>query len=107
KIVGGRRKRQMSWRGAIERIRLGRAAARYAAHGWYVTPGAYRAGPRFACDQAGCLTTACHPALVHWAEAGSRDARTVASWWRGTAHSVLLVTGRAFDVLEVPAYLGA
>jgi hypothetical protein len=101
----------MSWRSlrptAIDRIRLGRAAAQYARHGWYVTPGAYRAGPRFACGRAGCPTTACHPALVHWAEAASRDPQTIAAWWRDTAYSVLLTTGRAFDVLEVPAYLGA
>jgi hypothetical protein len=49
----------------------------------------------------------CHPALEHWAEAASHDPRTVATWWRDLPHTVLLATGRAFDVLEVPAYLGA
>jgi Bifunctional DNA primase/polymerase, N-terminal len=101
----------MTWRSllpsAIDRIRLGRAALQYAGHGWYVTPGAYRTGSRFACGRAGCPTMACHPALFYWAEAASRDPHTVAGWWRETPYTVLLATGRAFDVLEVPAYLGA
>ena len=71
------------------------------------SPGAYRAGDRFACGRAGCPTTACHPALVSWAQAATDDPRTVAGWWRDTAYTVLLATGRAFDVVEVPAYLGA
>ncbi|MBX6356968.1 MAG: bifunctional DNA primase/polymerase [Micromonosporaceae bacterium] len=95
------------WPGTMDRIRLGRAALRYAGHGWPVTPGAYRAGDRFACGRAGCPTTACHPALVSWAQAATDDPRTVAGWWRDTAYTVLLATGRAFDVVEVPAYLGA
>jgi hypothetical protein len=110
-VLGNEGVTHMTWRslrpGAIDRIRLGRAALQYAGHGWYVTPGAYRAGPRFACGRAGCPTTACHPALQYWAEAASRDPHTVAGWWHDTSYSVLLTTGRAFDVLEVPAYLGA
>jgi Bifunctional DNA primase/polymerase, N-terminal len=93
--------------GAIRRIRLGRAAARYAAHGWPVTPGAYRAGSRFSCGRAGCPTVSCHPVFEQWAAAASHHPATVAAWWRDTPYTVLLATGRAFDVLEVPAYLGA
>jgi hypothetical protein len=102
----------MSWHslrhpGAIRRIRLGRAASRYAEHGWDVTPGACRAGSRFSCGRAGCPTMTCHPALERWAEAASHDVRTVAAWWCAAPYTVLLATGRAFDVLEVPAYLGS
>jgi hypothetical protein len=53
----------------VDRMRLRRAALRYAEHGWAVTPGA-------------CLTD---------------DRRR---------RAVLLATGGAFDVLEVPAALG-
>jgi hypothetical protein len=110
-VLGDEGVTQMTWRSlrpsSIGRIRLRRAAMQYAGHGWYVTPGAYRTGTRFTCGRAGCPTTACHPALVYWAEAASREPQTVAGWWRNTPYTVLLATGRAFDVLEVPAYLGA
>jgi Bifunctional DNA primase/polymerase, N-terminal len=93
--------------GTLRRIRLGRAALLYAGHDWDVTPGACYAGSRFACGRPGCPTMTCHPALERWAEAASHDPRTVAAWWRHAPYSVLFATGRAFDVLEVPAYLGA
>jgi Bifunctional DNA primase/polymerase, N-terminal len=92
-------------RGTIRRIRLGRAALRYAEHGWDVTPGACYTGSRFACGRPGCHAVGCHPALERWAEAASHDLATVAGWWRRAPHAVLLATGRAFDVIEVPAYL--
>jgi hypothetical protein len=37
----------------------------------------------------------------------SRDPAVVAGWWHRRPHSVLLATGNAYDVLEVPAHLGA
>jgi|HigsolmetaAR201D_1030396.scaffolds.fasta_scaffold34992_1 hypothetical protein len=90
----------------VDRIRLRRIAVRYASHGWTVTPGACLARHRFVCGRAGCPTTGCHPALEHWEELASSDPARVASWWRLRPHSILLATGRSFDVLEVPAYLG-
>ena len=90
----------------LDRARLRRAALRYAAHGWAVTPGARLTGHRFTCGRPGCPITACHPALESWEETASIDAVQVQKWWRHTAHTVLLVTGRRFDVLEVPATLG-
>ena len=91
---------------SLERVRLRRVAVRYAAHGWEVTPGACLANGRFVCGRAGCPTVGCHPALEDWAEAASTDPARVATWWRSRPHGVLLPTGRAFDVLEVPADLG-
>lgn len=90
----------------LDRVRLRRVAMRYAAHGWYVTPGACLARHRFVCGRAGCRTTGCHPALEDWQRSASADPARVAAWWRVRPHAVLLATGRAFDVLEVPAYLG-
>lgn len=97
----------LSW----ERSRLRKAAARYAAHGWPVRPGAFLVGHhagrhsqrrRFDCGTAGCPTVACHPTArpVTFGEAA------VAALWREHPYTVLLPTGYAFDVLEVPAALG-
>ncbi len=90
----------------LERVRLRRVAVRYAGHGWDVTPGACLARHRFVCGRAGCPTTGCHPALENWEQSATADPARVAAWWRLRPHAVLLATGRAFDVLEVPAYLG-
>jgi hypothetical protein len=97
----------LSW----ERSRLRKAAARYAAHGWPVRPGAYLTGRpagrharvrRFDCGELGCQTVACHPTT----RPAARSAADVAAAWRVHAYTVLFPTGYAFDVLEVPAALG-
>jgi hypothetical protein len=90
----------------LDRVRLRRAALRYAAHGWAVTPGACLDGHRFDCARPGCPIMGCHPAIESWEDAASADADLVSAWWRRRPHAVLLATGQAFDVLEVPAALG-
>jgi Bifunctional DNA primase/polymerase, N-terminal len=90
----------------LDRSRLRHTALRYAAHGWDVTPGAYLTGDRFDCARPGCPTTGCHPALERWEEAATCDSAKIGEWWRRAPRAVLLPTGRAFDVLEVPAHLG-
>jgi hypothetical protein len=42
-----------------------------------------------------------------WEQAASHDRGRVEDWWRYAPHSLLLATGVAFDVVEVPAPLGA
>jgi len=91
---------------SLERVGLRRIAIRYAMHGWPVTPGACLARSRFVCGRAGCPTVGCHPALEEWEYGASVDPARVATWWRSRPHGVLLPTGRAFDVIEAPAYLG-
>ena len=86
--------------------RLRRAAVRYTEHGWPVVPGAVRCGDRFRCA-AGCPTVACHPDWTDWAPTATTDPRWVAALWAFRPRAVLLATGRAFDVLEVTAFLGA
>ena len=88
------------------RTYLGHTATRYAAHGWDVLPGAYLRGQRFDCGRPWCQTVGCHPAVDDWESAAGHDATTVAAWWQDMPYAVLLATGRAFDVLEVPAALG-
>jgi hypothetical protein len=90
----------------VDRVRLRRAALRYVDRGWSVTPGACLAGSRFVCGRPGCPITSCHPALDDWQEAAGTDIARVAAWWHRRPHTVLLTTGGAFDVLEVPAALG-
>jgi hypothetical protein len=90
----------------LDRVRLRRIAVRYAAHGWEVTPGACLAQQRFVCGRAGCPTKGCHPALEDWEQAATTDPARIANWWQHRPHALLLATGRAFDVIEVPAYLG-
>lgn len=90
----------------VDRVRLRRAALRYIEHGWPVTPGACLAGSHFVCGRFGCPTRGCHPALEDWEQAASTDVARVAAWWRRRPHTVLLTTGIAFDVLEVPASVG-
>ncbi|MEV6306811.1 bifunctional DNA primase/polymerase [Actinoplanes sp. NPDC051861] len=89
----------------LDRARLRRAALRYAAHGWMVTPGAYLSGRRFHCGRPGCPITGCHPALETWAESATGDPARILGWWRHRPHAVLLTTGESFDVLEVPSAL--
>ncbi|MFI5933191.1 bifunctional DNA primase/polymerase [Actinoplanes sp. NPDC051494] len=74
----------------VDRIRLRRAALRYAAHDWAVAPGSYRTGER----------------IEAWEDEASTDVARVALWWRHLPHPVLLATGRTFDVLEVTAAVG-
>ena len=90
----------------IDHLRLRRAALRYAAHGWAVTPGACLTHGRFTCGRPGCPIMGCHPALESHQDEASTDPARVARWWRRRPHAVLLVTGSVFDAIEVPATLG-
>ena len=93
-------------RSRLQRSTLRRAASRYAAHGWPVIPGACLAGMRFTCG-LGCQTVSVHPAMEPWEAHATTDVALVAAIWRRRPYSVLLATGVAFDVLDVPAYIGA
>ncbi len=91
---------------ALQYGRLRRAAVRYATHGWDVVPGAFLEADRFRCGP-GCRTVSCHPYLASWESSACHDPQTVSALWAEAPYSVLLATGRTFDALEVPAYLGA
>src|SRR5256885_4132498 len=90
----------------LRQARLRRAAVRYAEHGWDVVPGAVRCGDRFRCVTQ-CPTTGCHPDWTCWEQTATRDPEWVAALWAFRPRAILLATGRSFDVLEVPAFLGA
>lgn len=97
----------MKWTArTLDRARLARAALQYAARSWDVVPGAAFRGARFRCDDPGCPTVGCHPATEFWQDMATHDRALVQAWWRRTPYAVLLPTGRAFDVIDVPALLG-
>jgi len=95
-----------SERSPLFRARLRTWALRYASHGWAVVPGAWLSDGRFDCGRPGCLTIGCHPASDRWDQEATAEPKRVAAWWRRHPRAVLLATGRSFDVLDVPAYLG-
>lgn len=95
--------------GGWRRARLRRAAVQLAAHGWPVAPGASLVGSRYSCGP-GCPTIACHPSFSHDPDTDPEpapilDADLVSATWRHTPHAILLPTGVAFDVIEVPSWL--
>ena len=105
-------------RGRIRRSagRLADAAARYASIGWLVCPGTYvparvqrsaEPGRSCSCDRIGCPSPGAHPVSPAWQVLASTDPDLVAHWWLTTPDAnVVLVTGRVFDVLDVPARIG-
>lgn len=90
----------------FQRLRLRRAARRYADHDWPVIPGARLSGDRFDCDQFGCPTVTCHPALPDWEREALLSPDRIAGWWQRADYGVLLATGHTFDVLEVAGPVG-
>ena len=96
----------------------------YAALGWPVCLGAHLPGgqarhPRHgalprgrvreasracSCDRIGCPAPGAHPISPAWQIEASSDPREVGQWWRERPEAnIILVTGRVFDVLDVPA----
>ena len=103
--------------------RMAEVAAEYAAMGWPVCPGAHlRDGARrshpgrgwsredgraCSCDRVGCPAPGAHPVSPAWQLEASAEPDEVGRWWRERpGANVILVTGRVFDVLDVPAPAG-
>jgi hypothetical protein len=100
-------------RRAVERMAV--AAAEYAALGWPVCPGAYppdrphhgEAPRACSCDRIGCPAPGAHPMSPAWQVQATADSGLVEARWAARPRAnVILVTGRAFDVLDVPAAAG-
>ena len=96
---------------------LGDVAAQYASMGWPVCLGAhtYRGsraamepGRACSCDRVGCPAPGAHPVSPAWQMQATVDQKIIRSWWQTRPEaSVILVTGRVFDVLDVPLTAGA
>jgi hypothetical protein len=97
--------------------RMAAAAAEYAAMGWPLCLGAYPPGRAqrhgemlraCSCDRIGCPAPGAHPVSPAWQVEATADPVLVESWWGAQPEAnVILVTGRVFDVLDVPANAGA
>jgi Bifunctional DNA primase/polymerase, N-terminal len=68
-------------------------------------PGASLIGDRYVCGPM-CPTIGCHPALERWELRASAEASDIEVWWAEAPFSVLLATGHAFDVIDVPERIG-
>jgi hypothetical protein len=103
-------------RGAHKPPALGAAALDYAALGWPVCPGAQpsrgthgtvEVGRACSCDRVGCPAPGAHPVSPTWQMQATADPAAVGQWWEASPEAnVILVTGRVFDVLDVPAVPG-
>jgi Bifunctional DNA primase/polymerase, N-terminal len=64
-------------------------------------------GRACSCDRIGCPAPGAHPVSAAWQIEASSDPAEVAKWWRERPDAnIILVTGRVFDVLDVPAVAG-
>jgi len=111
------RRRRVRGRAAERHQPLGDAAAQYASMGWPVCVGAhpYRGtraamepGRACSCDRLGCPAPGAHPASSAWQMQATVDLNVIRGWWETRPEAnVILVTGRVFDVLDVPAVAGS
>ena len=60
------------------------------------------------CDRVGCPAPGAHPVSPAWQSQATADPVLVGNWWMAQPEAnVILVTGRVFDVLDIPANAGA
>jgi Bifunctional DNA primase/polymerase, N-terminal len=110
-------RRRSRSRAAERQQPLGEAAAQYASMGWPVCVGAqpYRGtraamepGRACSCDRVGCPAPGAHPESPAWQMQATVDLNMIRSWWEARPEAnVILVTGRVFDVLDIPAAAGS
>lgn len=109
--------RRRGRRRAAQRLpQMGEAAREYAAMGWPVCPGAHPSrgldgarepGRACSCDRVGCPAPGAHPVSPTWQMQATVDGETIRQWWEARPEAnVILVTGRVFDILDVPAVDG-
>lgn len=89
------------------------AAVRYAEERhWDVLPGAWiedagSPGPRCSCEDPACPSPGAHPTQSDWPGQAAGSAVAVRRMWQERPHSsILLPTGRTFDVIDVPEMAG-
>src|SRR6516165_11260985 len=111
------RRRRVRGRAAERHQPLGDAAAQYASMGWPVCVGehpyrgtgdAMEPGRACSCDRVGCPAPGAHPVSPAWQMQATVDTTVIESWWEARPEAnVILVTGRVFDVLDLPAPAGS
>jgi hypothetical protein len=73
-------------------------------HGWPVVPGTWSRGGGWCGPESPEAAGA--PVPVRGVASARSDPATVGEWWSEAPYSVLLATGEALDVVEVPAWMG-
>jgi hypothetical protein len=64
-------------------------------------------GRACSCDRIGCPAPGAHPVSAAWQIEASSEPAEVSKWWRERPEAhIIRVTGRVFDVLDVPAAAG-
>jgi hypothetical protein len=96
---------------------FGLVAKHYASMGWPVCTGAHpyrgkrgsiETGRACSCDRVGCPAPGAHPVSPAWQMQATVDLNVIGDWWETRPEAnVVLVTGRVFDVLDVPAAAGS
>ncbi|PYC77839.1 DNA primase [Streptomyces tateyamensis] len=75
--------------------------------GFPLAPAAHPAGYRCSCDRVGCPAPAQHPLSFAWQSQATTDTEQLARWLaRDPQANFVTATGRAHDVLDVPAEAG-
>ena len=78
------------------------------AHPYRGTRAAKEPGRACSCDRVGCPAPGAHPVSPAWQIQATVDPNVIRSWWETRPEAnVILVTGRVFDVLDVPAAAGS
>jgi hypothetical protein len=78
------------------------------AHTYRGTRAAMERGRACSCDRVGCPAPGAHPTSPAWQMQATVDLNVIQTWWEARPEAnVILVTGRVFDVLDVPAAAGA
>jgi hypothetical protein len=85
----------------------GEGLARHPLHGAVARGRVLDPGRACSCDRIGCPAPGAHPISPAWQIEASSDPGEASRWWREQpAANIILVTGRVFDVLDVPAVAG-
>ena len=72
-----------------------------------IPPQGPRPGRACSCDRVGCPAPGAHPLSPAWKRQATADPAVVDKWWKEHPQAgILLVTGRSFDVLDIPAAAG-
>jgi hypothetical protein len=75
--------------------------------GFPLAPAAHPAGHRCSCDRVGCPAPARHPVSFAWQSQATTDTEQLTRWLaRDPQANFISATGRAHDVLDVPAEAG-
>ncbi|MCC9308663.1 bifunctional DNA primase/polymerase [Kitasatospora sp. RB6PN24] len=75
--------------------------------GFPLAPAAHPAGHRCSCDRVGCPAPARHPVSFAWQSQATTDTEQLDRWLtRDPQANFISATGRAHDVLDVPAEAG-